>query len=247
MELIVRILARLTAAIAILAAPAITIADSASSVSPGPLVARYVQTTTRHDGKLVSNSSWYLYRDADRVVTVDDDGRTLEIWSRTVDGGVALRRVFHQWRRIIDYTPEELESRGAAPRWEALSSILTEDVRARFEPGGDTAPSFGEQAQTLQRRANERTTNIVWLPRVALPARIEQSGDRYTTLLSLVALGDQPSSGWPSVSEADWADYQPIDATDFGDMDTDPFVQEVARIDARAGGLGRLAYLHVVE
>ena len=33
----------------------------------------------------------------------------------------------------------------------------------------------------------------------------------------------------------------------FGDMDTDPFVQEVERIDAAAGTLGRLGHLHVTE
>ncbi len=237
----------LAATIAALAPPAFAATDAATGASsPRPLAARFSQTTTRHDGRPVSESSWYLYRDADRVVTVDGDGRALEIWSRMVDGRISLRRVFHQWHRIVDYTPEELESRGAAPRWEALSSILTEEVRARFD-AGETTPSFGEQALELQRRAGERVTRIVWLPQAALPARIEQSGDRYTTVLALTTLGKQPASGWPSVSDTEWTDYQPIDATDFGDMDTDPFVQAVERIDAQNGSLGRLGHLHVVE
>lgn len=237
----------LAATIAALAPPAFAATDTATGASsPRPLAARYSQTITRHDGRPVSESSWYLYRDADRVVTADGDGGALEIWTRTADGRVALRRVFHRWHRIVDYTPEELDSRNAAPRWEALASMLTGDVRARFEPSG-TTESFGEQALQLQRRRDERVTSIVWLPQAALPARIEQSGDRYTTVLSLSALAEQPAPGWPSVAEADWADYQPIDATDFGDMDTDPFVQEVERIDAAAGTLGRLGHLHVTE
>lgn len=237
----------LVATLAALAPPAFAATDTATGASsPPPLAARYSQTTTRHDGRLMSESIWYLYRDADRVVTADADGRTLEIWTRTADGRVALRRVFHQWHRIVDYTPEELDSRNAEPHWEALSSMLTADVRARFETAGTTA-SFGEQALQLQRRRDEQVTSIVWLPQAALPARIEQSGDRYTTVLSLLALAEQPAPGWPSVSETAWAGYQPIDATDFGDMDTDPFVQEVERIDAAAGTLGRLGHLHVVD
>ncbi|MGK2913811.1 MAG: hypothetical protein ACSLE5_05030 [Porticoccaceae bacterium] len=193
------------------------------------LAARYELRIGNH------TTDWYLTRTAARIETFNVGSRQGEIWERAANGAIDYRRVFFSDRKIVEYSAGELRARGAAPQWTKLASLVDPRVIAGLRQTGEQTLS-DRRALMLEGDIDSEPARLWWLPDAQLPARLERGVDARRVQLDLRELHQAPPAGWPRMDDDGLAGFSVIDAADFGDMESDPFVQKVMAQDGRAHG-----------
>ena len=196
----------------------------------GPLAARYaLQVNEAH-------TDWYLWRQAEIIETANPRAGQGSIWERVGDAGYHYRRVFHADRRIVDTTPGELKTRNAEPDWEKLASVISPRLLDELRSSGRQT-LFGQPATHYVGQIGTQHIDLWWLEKSRLPARLQVRSNGQRMRLNLRELHGGPPSTWPATwpraSEEKIADYGQVDAADFGDMESDPFVAKVMQIDGQ--------------
>jgi hypothetical protein len=210
---------------------------------PAPMSARYRVTTitAAAPGRAAvkRSSLWTLHRNAEQVALLK--GAIDEIWSRDAQGRKSLQRVFHEHRKVTDYSTGELATLGVDADWLALATLVDPHERATLK----TTARSGSGATTwlrLEGRRGAERTRIDWLPALQLPALVVRlTGNGSSSRIELLAHAAQPPADWPQPG-ARSADYLHIDAADFGDMGNEPVVRLSEALDARSGW--RQAHAH---
>lgn len=193
-----------------------------------PLAARYAVTLQRAgqrfvDSRPLQRETWTFYRDAQRIALLKP--REEEVWLRDASG-IRLQRLFHDERRLVDYSAGELRTLRIDVRWEALGWLFDPSSATLRRTGhGRFAGHMGADHVTLQ-----------WDAQHALPRTLRREGPQGRLQLTLLAVvsGREPPPAWPRPS-SDRSDYARMDAADFGDLPDDPFVQRLLARDARSG------------
>lgn len=196
-----------------------------------PLAARY-QETRRVAGEREESRDWYFIRQNDQVETARGD--YAEVWRRDERGEIALTRVFHRDRKLIQYTPGELRTQGRQRDWSSLNSIFDPRRLAGLKPAG-TATVLGRPALRYTGKLGEERIEVLWLTGEALAARFVRSGRNGRVSLELRELRSSPDSRWPQASLAKADRYAFLDGADLGDMEHDPFVRRVLGADSGEG------------
>jgi len=193
-----------------------------------PVAARYELTVNKRHAK--TQTDWYLWRDADSVETASVAVGHNDIWQRLGADEYHYRRVFHHEKRVIDYTPGEIKTRHAEPDWRKLASVISPHLLEELKRGPSTT-MFGEKAVRYTGKVGDQEIDLWWLVRTKVPASLKMTrqGERMT--LALREIHAKAPTAWPRVSDDGIADYGMIDAADFGDMESDPFVAHVMQQD----------------
>jgi hypothetical protein len=199
--------------------PAPTTAPAAArSLAPTPLAARFDLSFDK------LKTDWYLWRDADRIETANRLTGQNDIWTRDAERQqYTYRRVFHPERRIVDYTPGELRTRHAEPDWAKLASVISPQLLDALK-AGTSKRLFGQKAVRYSGIVGGQKIDLWWLEQARLPASLQMSGHGRQMRLQLRELQAAAPAAWPHAEEARIADYGQLDAADFGDMESDPFV-----------------------
>jgi hypothetical protein len=213
----------------LLANPLPAASTAAASETPPPLAARYQAQA----GKRVSD--WYLLRDANRVVIYDAASGQAKIWEKDARGEVEFSRVFTADRRVVEYAPGEVKARGPVPDWNSIASILAPRDLAKLRKAGERKV-LGRTATILTGTADGSKVQVWWLPQERLPAMVQQGQGSKAVRLVLRELRPQAASEWNWAEPATLAAYARLDAADLGDMEYDPFVQKVLRLDGHSHG-----------
>jgi hypothetical protein len=201
----------------------IAVATAASSTAPAPLAARFDLKIDGH------RTDWYLWRDKDSIETANAGSGRGEIWERQGDG-YAYSRIFHKERKIVEYTPGELKARSVAPDWEQLGSIISPSQLAQLKRIGNKT-LFGQKAVHYRGQVGSERVDLWWLDQPRLPALLHRTAGDRRVILRLKELQATSPSDWPSARSSQIATYGRIDAADFGDMETDPFVARILNED----------------
>jgi hypothetical protein len=169
---------------------------------------------------------WTLTRSPSLVAL--HKGDTEELWRRDASG-VRLERIYRTERHVVEYAAGELRALGIEPDWQALGSLFDE---RRL------------QHLSLQRRATPRAhyrgelngerVDLEWDPMLHLPLRLTRRAKSAQVHFERLEAHAGVPAGWPEAG-AGTTDFQRIDAADFGDMESNPFVRKVLAQDARAG------------
>lgn len=202
-----------------------------------PIAAQYEVRLTDRVGRLLQKSDWYFWREANRIETARSILGLGEIWMRDERGEITLRRVFHPDRRIIEYLPRELKALGMEPSWDALGAVIDPRSLDAGKRIGTTKLPQG-RATTYEGVSGGQRVKIWWLDEQQLPAKVERQLENGRFVLALKSLHASAPAAWPRTSEAQLNDYQLIDIADFGDMEYDPFIRKVERLDALDGAAG---------
>lgn len=193
------------------------------------LAARYELRLGAH------TTDWYLTRSATRIETFNAGSRQGEIWERSLTGAVDYRRVFFSDRKIVEYSAGELRARHAAPHWAKLASLVDPEEVARLRRTGASSV-FGERALVLEGRIDGVPIRLRWLPEAQVPTRLERGAGEHLISLQLIELHPSAPADWPHLTDERLATFDLIDAADFGDRESDPFVQKVLAQDGRDRG-----------
>lgn len=192
--------------------------------APLPAVAAQFRTRIRR-GDAEQAVEWRFWRTADRLVSENLTSRIAEEWQRE-GATVFLRRAFHDDRRGIEYQMDDLRIAGELPQWTRQALLIDPRVfealtlqRGFGFPGGQQRRYTGE----LDGSHWDVTLRIDQM----LPVRIERRRDGLVERTELIALHPLSTAPWqPTPTDA----YVFIDYADLGDMESDPFVQKVHRL-----------------
>ena len=193
-----------------------------------PVAARYELKVNKSQTK--TQTDWYLWRDADSVETASVAVGHNDIWQRVGADEYHYRRVFHHERRVIDYTPGEIKTRHAEPDWGKLASVISPHLLEELKRGASKT-MFGQKAVRYTGKLGDQQIDLWWLEQAKLPASLQMTRSSERMTLALKEIHAEAPAAWPRVSEDRIADYGMIDAADFGDMESDPFVARVMQQD----------------
>jgi hypothetical protein len=199
-----------------------------------PLAAHYREARVVA-GKNKESADWYFIRQ-DRQIETARAGYA-EVWRRDERGELTWQRVFHDDRKLVEYTPGQLRTENRVPAWNTLNTVIDVKRLADLKPVGH-APVFKRAATHYRGKLGDERIEVVWLNREAIPARITRKGKEATYTLTLLALRDAPDPAWPKATPAQTGDYQFIDGADLGDMEYDPFVARLLGTDTHHSAHG---------
>jgi hypothetical protein len=195
--------------------------------TPAPVAARFDLKVNQ------VQTAWYLWREADCIETASVAVGQSDIWHRVSNNEYTYRRVFHKDQRIVDYTAGEIKTRHAEPDWLKLASVVSPQLLDELKRGSSKT-LFGQKAVRYTGQVGGQHVDLWWLEQAQLPASLQmiRAGQRMTLVLK--ELNGKSPADWPRATEERIADYGMIDAADFGDMESDPFVARLLRQDGHS-------------
>lgn len=194
----------------------------AQAGTPTPIAARFDLTVNQ------TQTDWYLWRQDDTIETANVAVGQNDIWQRLRGDDYHYRRVFHNDRRVVEYVPGEIRTRHAEPDWAKLASVISPQLLAELKRG-TSKTLFGQKAVRYTGKVGGQTVDLWWLERAQLPARLQMIRPGQRMILALRELHAKAPDAWPRATDERIADYGVVDAADFGDMESDPFVARILR------------------
>ncbi len=200
------------------------IASPTASQPLKPLAARFELRNNQ------VRTAWYLWRDANAVETADLATAQNNVWERLGEDDYSYHRVFHRDQRVVEYLPGEIRTRHAQPDWDKLASVVSPQLLESLKRGA-SKHQFGQKAVHYSGTLNGRKIDLWWLEQARLPARLQIVGPQQHMELRLKEIHATAPADWPRATDQRIAGYGKIDASDFGDMESDPFVARVMAQD----------------
>lgn len=164
-----------------------------------------------------------FWRTGDRIEIHNLATHSGEIWIRAADGDIVYQRVFHDDKRVIEYTSGDLRALNRYPSWEAKAGLIEPSVLQRLQHTGSSA-YLGRPAEHYQGQIDGIDVELLWFADLKLPAQIRYVSEGHEHSLNLLEYYRASQAPWerPSIR-----DYQSIDYADLGDNEADPFIQKV--------------------
>lgn len=212
---------------------AVSAAPATAAEEPAyqPLAAHYQEIRSASEER-TEVADWYLTRRDRQVETARGD--YAEVWQRDARGELTLTRVFHQDRKVIQYTPGELRTQRRSKDWAGLNGFFDPRQMATLKKVG-TEPVLGRPASHYIGKLGKEEIEVVWLDQEALLAKYARSGRDGSIVYELKELRLAPATGWLQDSLNRAEHYAFLDGADLGDMEYDPFVQRVLGLDDEHG------------
>ncbi len=170
---------------------------------------------------------WYFWRSDNRVETRSAHGETGEVWESNPRGQVSYTKLFHPAEKAIDYTPGDLGALAINTDWNQIKSIIDPKLLGTHLKRSGEHTVDGQRAERYAGTVDGVSTEVIWLPEMKLPARIEKTRGGVTVSLRMAECKPLASAPWTMTSDARMQSYQHLDYADLGDMENDPFVKSV--------------------
>jgi hypothetical protein len=190
------------------------------TAAPAPISARFDLSVNQ------MKTDWYLWRDVDSIETANTAVAQNDIWHRVRGNEYTYRRVFHNDKRVVDYTAGEIKTRHAEPDWSKLASVISPQLLRELKRGSSKT-LFGQMAARYTGKVGGQSVDLWWLEQAQLPASLQMTNTGQRMTLTLKELRAKAPLAWPRAAEERIEDYGQIDAADFGDMENDPFVARI--------------------
>lgn len=176
---------------------------------------------------------YLLWRDAASVESLESHGNTGSVWRRDPTGRVTtFERSFHVERRVVEYNSGDLVALGVAPAWAAASSLLDPAELGTSLSRTGTGTLSGRETETYRGIAGGSSLEVLWIPSLRIPARIERRTAQDTLVVELRSAAPRGGGSWPRPRTAA---YDRVDYADIGDRPTDLFLRRFAAGDGSFG------------
>jgi hypothetical protein len=192
---------------------------------------RYEMKVTPHSKtKASSNKSWFFWRNLNMIQTLDADGDYGELWEKTANGSIQYRKLYPADKTAVEYMPADMPTNNMSFDWAKLSNMLSKQELEELKPIKKTHV-LGHNAELRKGKINDQTIEVLWLPDVNLPASIIKKDKAGKMELRLVKITPLSVADKKPITDEEIANYRQIDATDFGDMENDPFVKKLMSLE----------------
>ena len=205
-------------------------APADTTLADPPAVAARYRVTLALRGQPVRVQQWQLARGATEISWIKGPSLT-EIWRRD-RSGIRLERLLPQDKHLVDYSAGELRTLQVALDWRELGSLIAPADLASLQP--QHAQARPKTNRHYQGRLGAERITLRWDPLAQLPVRLLRRSAAGQVLFERTAVHPVAPADWPS-ADAGSADYQRLDAADFGDMDDNPVVRRAQARDVLAG------------
>lgn len=163
-------------------------------------------------------NDWYFWRSENRVEIRDATQDVGEIWRRDGKNRLSFVYVEPAHKRGIEYNDTDLRILNHKRSWEQLASIVSPAELEKLSRAGETVV-LGHKAQLYNGKIDKRTIVVVWVPDLQLAAKVTNTyPDRQVTTEIKSFLNSQ--DGIAATSDDLLANYELVDFTDLGDMET---------------------------
>lgn len=173
---------------------------------------------------------WFMDRKPKSIATFNAASQQGEVWSINTYGDIEHNRVFVQDKTIVDYTNGQLKTLNKVPQWNQLASIYSPNQIAKLNKTGEKV-LFGKSVTVHEGVLNGLPTIIWWLPEMQIPAYVQQGEGKTRTSMLMIEMLTQTPITWSWVNPTALVNYARIDASDFGDMESDPFVKKLLELE----------------
>lgn len=206
-------------------------AETSTSGSPVevdtlPAIAGHFESRIIPEGNTSQEQTreWYLWRQPNQVETRETSGDTGQIWELSRNGQVSYLRIFHQEKRIIEYTSGDLRALQSYPGWLKLACLIDPILlKTQLQLNG-SVETLGRQAQRYQGRVDEVEFEVLWLEKERIPALVRQMFANRQEIMQLKEIHSLHESPWP---RSQISEYIHIDYADLGDKEADPFIHSL--------------------
>lgn len=197
--------------------------DPGRLAGPPPIACRFEWRVIPAGGEEQEvRSEWFLWR-RPSLIEIREKGGVGEVWERGLDRRISYRRVFHEERRVIEYTPGDLRALRRAPDWARLSSLVDPDLLGRDLKRSGEEERLGRRAERYRGRLDGVEVELLWLPQERIPALIREIYPDRERQLRLIEMYPLEESPWP---HGRFAEYRHTDYADIGDQEADPFLRK---------------------
>lgn len=197
-------------------------------VSNQTLACRFEKRVTNAENPKASD--WYFWRQDQRTESKDDLSNQGEIWERNAKGQLFYTRIFFTEQVALEFTPGDLAATGTTSSWPTLYSLVNP-----ANLGKELALTSKEQVNGLavehyQGVLNGIATEVAWLPKLLLPARISRKEAQGLFALTLSDCGDPSRFAVKPMDQTRLNQLRRLDYTDLGDMESDPLVHHLEEL-----------------
>lgn len=188
-----------------------------------------IDTSSAQKPEQHHTTPWYFWRSDNRVETRDAHGENGEVWESDPRGQISYTKLFHPAGKAIDYTPGDLRALAINTDWNQIKSIIDPQLLGTHLKRSGEQTVDGQRAERYAGAVDGVSTEVLWLPEMKLPARIEKTrgGGGVTVSLRMAECKPLASAPWTMTSDTRMQSYQHIDYADLGDKEGDPFVKNI--------------------
>lgn len=209
----------------------ISFAETNSTTPATEVACHYItKVITQGKSKASSNHDWFFWRTPDTIQTQDADGDQGELWQKTANGSIQYRKLYHTDKTTVEYMPADMPTNNMNFDWLKLSTMLSQQELDALKPVKKTKV-LGHNAELRKGKVGEQNLEVVWLLDENLPAHIVRKDKSGSVELKLVEISPLSTAHKKPMSIEDISNYRQIDAVDFGDMESDPFVKKVMQAE----------------
>ena len=176
-------------------------------------------------------TNWDMVRKPDSIITFNETTQRGEIWQRDNKGEISHTRIFPREKKLVEYTQGELKTLNKLPNWNQLASIFNPEQVTKLKKTGEKE-RFGKQALILEGTLNGLPTIIWWIDELQIPAYVKQGEGHLRTQIIMKALYKVTPAQWAWADSSTFENYAKIDASDLGNMESDPFVKTLLKAEA---------------
>lgn len=179
---------------------------------------------------ITQKNEWFMDRKINTIATFNGMNQQGEVWTRNQNGEIEYTRFFLKDKKLVEYTTGELKTRNIFPNWAKLASMYNpKDIELLKRVGKKDL--FGRQVVVLEGEINKVQTVIWWIPELQIPAFVQQKQGNIDWSISLKEIFTQTPSSWQWANPATLDTFSKIDASDLGDMESDPFVKKLLEME----------------
>ncbi len=179
-------------------------------------------------------------RTDDKVILEYSD--LTEVWKRSADGTCEFERIFNEDKRVVEYVSGQLRSLGVFPDWATLRVALDESALQQLQQARGAGNSSFGKVLSYHAKGRGQSISFDWSARHQLPVKlVRRYPDASATEMKLISVGTDAKSHSDAISARSESLLR-IDAADIGDMEYDPFVKKVIRLDTSRGWLAGHAH-----
>lgn len=173
---------------------------------------------------------WLMDRKANSIATFNSASQQGEVWSLNKYGDIEHNRVFVLDKTIVDYTNGQLKTLDKLQQWNQLVSVYDPKQISKLSKAGEKV-LFGKAVSIYEGLLNGLPTIIWWISDMKIPAYVQLGEGNSRTSMTLKEVYTQTPSNWKWVDPSNLLNYARIDASDFGDMENDPFVKKLLELE----------------
>lgn len=203
------------------------VAYTACDINAGMVSAKYKVSRQLKgaDNKQVQHV--VLWRNKNQVVHQYQERGISELWEPVTNGKLRLVRYFDQYRRGIEYAPEEINLGAGESDWSLKYQLVSDQLIHKMNRLGSTGTDC-EQLVSYALDQGHTSLRLDWLAERKLVKRFHEKtadADLVWELEDVVV--DQKQIKQQLVQ---WANYQTTDYIDIGDNESDPFLMQMINL-----------------